>query len=49
VSQKEPNRRDERADDELDAEEIAEGAVEFFGADHKGEPAGDSDIPVPPG
>ncbi len=49
MSQKEPDKRAEHENDELDAEQLAEDAVELFEADHKGEPASDADAPVPPG
>ena len=49
VSQKEPAKRAGHEDHELDAEQVAEDAVELFDAEHKGEPASDADAPVPPG
>ena len=49
MSQQEPDQRVEPDDEDLDAEEIAEGAADLFGADYKGEPASDADVPPPPG
>jgi hypothetical protein len=49
VSRKKSDKRAEHENEELDAEQVVEDAVEFFGADHEGAPASDADAPVPPG
>lgn len=44
-------RRDPLLEDErdLDAEQVVEDAVEFFGEDDDGPPIGEADAPAPPG
>lgn len=49
MSPKEPDKRPQHENEDLDAEEIAEGPAELFEADYDREPVSEADAPVPPG